>query len=118
MNASFSGVSRGTRAQDSNMFARFSRFSPSSNHGPRSLTSVQVSREWLETRTKESKHMCKFLGSLTRLEPTAIGGRHRRQQGWTCPQLSCLWYGPRSPTGVYTCSARECLYLRTPDNRP
>ena len=33
-----------------------------------------VSLEWLETRTRESKHVCKFLGSLTRLAPTAIGG--------------------------------------------
>ena len=27
-----------------------------------------------ETRTKESKHVCDFLGSLTRLSPTAMGG--------------------------------------------
>ena len=46
---------------------------------------MQVSREWLETRTKESKHMCKFLGSLTRLEPTAMGGRHRRSAGVDVP---------------------------------
>ena len=35
---------------------------------------VPVSQECLETRTKESKRVCKFLGSVTRLEPTAIGG--------------------------------------------
>ena len=28
----------------------------------------------LETRTKESKHACKFLTIFTHLEPTAIGG--------------------------------------------
>ena len=42
--------------------------------GPRSSTCLQVSLEWLETRTNESEHACKFLGSLTHLEPTAMGG--------------------------------------------
>ena len=37
-------------------------------------TCVQVSLEWPETRTKESKHVCMFLTMFTRLEPTAIGG--------------------------------------------
>ena len=42
--------------------------------GPRSLVCVRVSLDWLETRTKDSKHVCKFLGSLTRLGPAAVGG--------------------------------------------
>ena len=72
----------------------FSRFSPSVTQGLRSPTSVPPSQECLETRTKETKHVCKFLGSRTRVEPTAIGGavvrlwRHRRQHGWTCPQVT------------------------------
>ena len=47
---------------------------PGLKHGPRSFTRVPVSHECLETRPKESKHVCRFFGSLTRLEPTAIGG--------------------------------------------
>ena len=35
---------------------------------------MQVSLEWVETRTMESKQVCKFLGSLTRLEPMVMGG--------------------------------------------
>ena len=48
MNASVSGVSRGNRTKESNMCAIFSRFSPDSKHGPKSL----------EARPKESKHAC------------------------------------------------------------
>ena len=35
---------------------------------------MPVSQECLETRTKDSKHACKFLGSPTRLEPTGRRG--------------------------------------------
>ena len=52
----------------------FSRYSLNLEHGPKSPTCVPPAQECLETRPKESKHVCKFLGSLTRLEPTAIGG--------------------------------------------
>ena len=55
--------------------------------GPSSLTYVQFSLEWLETRTQESKQVCEFFGSLTRLEPTATEGE--------------LWFASQG-TGVST----------------
>ena len=71
----------------------FHDFHPAKNTDQGVETCVPPSRGCLETRTKESKHACRFLGSLTRVELTATGGavvrlhRHRRQHGWTCPQL-------------------------------
>ena len=41
-----------------------------------------------DTRTKETKHVCEFLGNLTRLEPSAIGGG--------------LWFACEEGTGVST----------------
>ena len=67
MCAIFSRVSRGMRTKQFNICANFSRFSLGSKCG-------QVSLEWLETRTQESKQVCEFFGSLTRLEPTATEG--------------------------------------------
>ena len=94
-------------------------------HGPRSLTRMPGSLECLETRTKESKHVCKFLESPTHLEPTVIGGElwiactgTGVSTGGGAHSPFFLRYGPRSPTRVYKCSSRECLDLCSTDNRP
>ena len=86
--------------------------------GPRILTCVQFSQECLETLTKESKHVCTFLGSLTRLEPMAMG------ELW----IACAGTGVstggransprRSPRRVYKFYSRQRLEMCTTDNRP
>ena len=75
---------------------------------------MPVSLEWLETRTKESKHARKFLTIFTRLEPTAIGGElwiactgTGVSTGGRAHSSHFLQYGPRSPIRVYKFSARR-----------
>ena len=68
MNASFSGVSRGTRAKESKHVCSVSRdFHPARN------TDQQV-QHMCKFLWSGSKRVCTFLTIFTRLEPTAIGG--------------------------------------------
>ena len=86
---------------------------------------IFVHRCCCQTRTKESKHVCTFLGSLTRLLPTAMG-----RALWIAFEGTGVSTGgrARSSTPFFavrtkessTCVhfLRECLALCTTDNRP
>ena len=86
-------------------------------HGPRSATCAQVSQLCLETRPMESKHACKFLGSLTRLEPTArsCGSLVKAQASARVDVPTALHFFHSTDQGVqHVCTSfifRECLDL-------
>ena len=75
-------------------------------------------------RGPRTRNMCVFLRSLTRLEPTAIGGElwiactgtGVSTGGGAHSSPLYLWYGPRSPRRVYKLFfLRQCLDLSTTD---
>ena len=55
---------------------------------------MSVSQECLETRPKEPKHVCKFLRSLTRLEPTG-------RQLWTVCEGTGVGTGGRADSSPF-----------------
>ena len=72
---------------------------------------MPVSQEFARgTRTKESKHACKFLAIFTRLDPTAMGG-----ELW----IACLGTGVSTGGRAHVCasfSARVLGYVH--DGQP
>ena len=85
---------------------------------------MPVSRECLEARTTEPKHVREFLGSLKRQEPTATGGELR----FACTGTGVSTGGRAHSFQPFStlrtedvCTSfffRECLDLCTTDNRP
>ena len=63
---------------------------------------MPVSQECLETRPKQSKHMCEFLTIFTRLEQTAKGG-----ELWIACEGTGVSTGGRAHSSLFFCSADQ-----------